>query len=102
MGSGRYILCSSSNPGSAGCNRTDLRNRGDEHLAAALLDATGSLVTLRGDWTNKDARITTELAAYNRSAVPFNLIWLPGKTAPVILPELLTPSTVLDALKKNG
>jgi thiol:disulfide interchange protein DsbD len=59
------------------------------------------IVTLRGDWTNKDARITAELAAYNRSAVPFNLIWMPGKNDPVILPELLTPSTVLDALKKG-
>ncbi len=59
------------------------------------------IVTLRGDWTNKDARITSELAAYNRSAVPFNLLWFPGKNDPVILPELLTPSTVLDALKKG-
>ncbi len=63
--------------------------------------ATKKIVTLRGDWTNKDPRITAELAAYNRSAVPFNLIWLPGKTDPVILPELLTANTVLEALKKG-
>jgi thiol:disulfide interchange protein DsbD len=58
------------------------------------------IATLRGDWTNQDPQITAELAKYQRSAVPFNLIWLPGKTGPVILPELLTPGTVLDALKK--
>ena len=63
--------------------------------------ADKKIVTLRGDWTNKDARITNELAAYNRSAVPFNVIWLPGKDAPITLPELLTPGTVLDALKKG-
>jgi thiol:disulfide interchange protein DsbD len=63
--------------------------------------AEKKIVTLRGDWTNQDARITAELAAYNRSAVPFNVIWLPGRDAPVILPELLTPTTVLDALKKG-
>jgi thiol:disulfide interchange protein/DsbC/DsbD-like thiol-disulfide interchange protein len=63
--------------------------------------ADKKIATLRGDWTNQDARITAELAAYNRSAVPFNLIWLPGKAAPVLLPELLTPGTVLDALKKG-
>ncbi len=57
------------------------------------------IVTLRGDWTNKDPQITAELAAYQRSAVPFNLIWMPGKSDPVILPELLTPDTVLRALK---
>ena len=59
------------------------------------------IATLRGDWTNQDARITAELAAYHRSAVPFNLIWLPGKAEPVLLPELLTPGAVLAALKKG-
>jgi thiol:disulfide interchange protein/DsbC/DsbD-like thiol-disulfide interchange protein len=59
-----------------------------------------NIATLRGDWTNKDPQITAELAAYNRAAVPFNLIWLPGHDSPVILPELLTPSIVLDALGK--
>ncbi len=63
--------------------------------------AEKKIVTLRADWTNKDARITRELASYQRSAVPFNLIWMPGRDAPVILPELLTPGTVLDALKKG-
>jgi thiol:disulfide interchange protein/DsbC/DsbD-like thiol-disulfide interchange protein len=61
--------------------------------------AEKKIATLRADWTNKDPRITAELAAYGRSAVPFNLIWFPGKDTPVILPELLTPGTVLDALK---
>jgi thiol:disulfide interchange protein DsbD len=63
--------------------------------------ADNKIVTLRGDWTNQDARITAELAAYQRSAVPFNVVWKPGKDTPVILPELLTPSTVLDALKSG-
>jgi thiol:disulfide interchange protein DsbD len=58
------------------------------------------IATLRGDWTNKDPQITAELAAYHRAAVPFNLVWLPGHADPVILPELLTPSIVLDALGK--
>ena len=61
--------------------------------------ADKKIATLRADWTNKDPRITSELAAYNRSAVPFNVIWLPGKDAPVILPELLTPGSVLDVVK---
>ena len=67
----------------------------------AVLDyfAKNKIATLRGDWTTKDPRITAELAAYGRSAVPFNLIWKPGRESPVILPEILTASTVLDALK---
>ena len=64
--------------------------------------ADKKIATLRADWTSKDPRITAELATYNRSAVPFNLIWVPGKTDPIILPEILTPGVVLDALKSNA
>ncbi len=61
--------------------------------------AEHNIVALKADWTNKDPRITAELAKYQRSAIPFNLIWLPGRAEPVILPELLTPGIVLEALK---
>ncbi|HQY04530.1 MAG TPA: thioredoxin family protein, partial [Lacunisphaera sp.] len=56
------------------------------------------VVLLRGDWTNKDPLITAELARWNRSAVPFNLLYAPGQAEPTILPELLTPGIVLKAL----
>lgn len=62
--------------------------------------AKHKIAALRADWTSKDPRITAELAAYGRSAVPFNVIWKPGRDAPEILPEILTPSTVLEALRK--
>ena len=55
-----------------------------------------NVVLLRGDWTNRDPKITAELARWNRSAVPFNLIYAPGKKDPVVLPELLTPGKVLE------
>ncbi len=58
-----------------------------------------NVLTLKADWTNKDPAITAELAKWNRSAVPFNLFYLPGEPDPVVLPELLTPSIVLDALE---
>lgn len=61
--------------------------------------ADRKVVALKADWTNKDPKITAELAKYQRSAVPFNVIWLPGKSDPILLPELLTPSVVLDAMK---
>ena len=56
------------------------------------------VATLRGDWTNRDPLITAELARFKRAAVPFNLVYLPGAAEPKVLPELLTPSIVLDAL----
>ena len=69
-------------------SRDILRIFADKHIA-----------TLRGDWTNKDPQITGELAKYHRAAVPFNVVWLPGRADPVILPEILSPSVVLDTLK---
>ncbi len=62
--------------------------------------ADHNIAALRADWTKKDAKIAAELAKYNRSAVPFNVIWMPGQSEPIILPELLTAGTVLDALQK--
>ena len=69
------------------------------HNAAVLAEfGNRNVLLLRGDWTNKDPKITAELARWNRSAVPFNLIYAPGKPEPVVLPELLTAGKVLDAL----
>ncbi len=58
-----------------------------------------NVLTLKADWTNKDPAITAELARWNRSAVPFNLLYLPDRAQPIILPELLTAGIVLEALE---
>jgi thiol:disulfide interchange protein len=55
------------------------------------------VATLKADWTNADPRITAELAKWHRSAVPFNLVYLPANAEPKALPELLTPGIVLKA-----
>ena len=60
------------------------------------------VVLLKADWTNRDPQITETLASFNRSAVPFDLIYAPGRTDPMILPEILTPDIVLNALAKIG
>jgi thiol:disulfide interchange protein len=61
-----------------------------------------NVLLLKADWTNRDPKITAELARWNRSAVPFNLIYAPGKPDPVVLPELLTPGTVVEKLALAG
>jgi DsbC/DsbD-like thiol-disulfide interchange protein/cytochrome c biogenesis protein CcdA len=57
---------------------------------------------LKADWTNHDPEITRELKRWNRAAVPFNLLYLPDREEPVVLPEILTPQIVLDALDGPG
>lgn len=56
------------------------------------------VVKLKADWTNRDPAITRELAKYGRSAVPVTLVYAPGSTEPRLLPEILSASTVLEAL----
>ncbi|MEI6862664.1 MAG: thioredoxin family protein, partial [Verrucomicrobiota bacterium] len=56
------------------------------------------IALLRADWTNRDALIAGELARWGRSAVPFDLVYLPGKAEGQPLPEVLTPGTVLEAV----
>jgi len=57
------------------------------------------VVLLKADWTQQDPTITQALAEYNRSAVPFNLMYGPGVNEPIALPEVLTPAIVLKHLQ---
>lgn len=66
----------------------------------AVRDAmkTGGIQGLKGDWTNHDPQITALLNKHGRSGVPLYLFYAAGVQEPVILPQLLTPSVVLDAI----
>jgi thiol:disulfide interchange protein len=56
-------------------------------------------VTLLGDYTLRDDAITEELRRWGRAGVPLVLVYSRDPTLPPrVLPELLTPGTVLDAL----
>lgn len=63
--------------------------------------STQHYVLLRADWTRYDPEITRQLASVNRSGVPTYVLY-PAKAngPPRVLPELLTRSTVIDALKQ--
>ncbi|WP_047537138.1 protein-disulfide reductase DsbD family protein [Methylotenera versatilis] len=57
---------------------------------------------LKGDWTNKDTQITNVLTTFGRSGVPLYVFYPTGKGAkPVELPQILTPSIVLDAIQSS-
>jgi thiol:disulfide interchange protein len=53
---------------------------------------------LRADWTRHDTAITQALAGLGRSGVPTYVLFVPGEKNPRMLPELLTPGIVTDAL----
>ncbi len=58
-----------------------------------------NILALKGDWTNNDPEITKALANFGRNSVPLYVIYSKDKE-PELLPEILTPGIVLDALKK--
>lgn len=57
------------------------------------------VTVLVADWTQRDAAIANELAHFGRAGVPLYLVYDARKPdAPVLLPEILTPGLVIDAL----
>jgi thiol:disulfide interchange protein len=59
-----------------------------------------NVVLLKADWTRHDEAITQALTALGRSGVPAYALYTPGQSDPQMLPEVLTPGIVTDALEK--
>jgi thiol:disulfide interchange protein/DsbC/DsbD-like thiol-disulfide interchange protein len=61
------------------------------------------VVPMKADWTNANPEITAALKRFGRVGVPFYVLYPRGGSGqPIILPEILTQSIVLDALSKAG
>jgi suppressor for copper-sensitivity B len=57
------------------------------------------VVLLQADWTRPDDQILNYLKSFGRYGIPFNAIYGPGLESPLVLPELLTPSALSDAIE---
>jgi len=77
--------------------RAALANEGTRALFAG-----NDAVYMVADWTRRDDLIARELERFGRSGVPLYLVYSPGKAEPEILPQLLTPGIVADAVKRAG
>jgi thiol:disulfide interchange protein DsbD len=58
------------------------------------------IITLKGDWTSRDEKITKALAGFGRNSVPLYVFYPGNGKPPLLLPELLTPGIVLDFFNK--
>ena len=65
----------------------------------AAMDAA-NVVLMRADKTAPNEKIDAEMRKLNRSSVPVNALYVPGKE-PVVTSELLTPDYMLDFLNQN-
>lgn len=67
-----------------------------------------SVTYLKGDWTNQNPEITAYLEEYGRSGVPIYVYYGPRDKAqgvrpePVVLPQILTPGIVENAINNQG
>jgi thiol:disulfide interchange protein DsbD len=69
---------------------------------SSMLDQAG-VVRMKADWTRNDPVITQELKRYGRSGVPLYLLY--GKDSsqtPQVLPQVLSPGVIKDALLQIG
>jgi thiol:disulfide interchange protein len=60
--------------------------------------ADAHVVLLKADWTQHDDAITETLAKLGRSGVPAYVLYVPGQSSPRLLPEVLTPGIVTQAI----
>ena len=65
--------------------------------------ARNHVTYLKADWTHYDAGITTLLALFGRNGVPLYVFFPAGTNSqPIVLPQLLRPSTVIEALDNHS
>jgi len=60
--------------------------------------AKAGVVYLKGDWTREDPQITAVLKAHGRSGVPLYLYYAPGAADAQVLPQILTPGLLVEAI----
>ncbi|HYB99783.1 MAG TPA: thioredoxin family protein [Candidatus Limnocylindrales bacterium] len=61
------------------------------------------IVAMKGDWTRGDPEVTRALESFGRNGVPLYVLYPRGKDRdPVLLPSILTPEIVLQALSSSA
>jgi thiol:disulfide interchange protein len=78
----------------------------NEHTSLAATEvkaafARKQIAYLKGDWTNRNPEITRVLEKHGRSGVPLYLLYARA-SEPIILPQILTPATVLEQIDRIG
>ncbi len=58
------------------------------------------VIPIKADWTSRNDLITAALAEFGRNSVPLYILYGANSNVPIVLPEIITPGIVLDALSK--
>lgn len=58
-----------------------------------------NVLYVEADWTNYNPPITKSLQEYKRESIPLYILRKPGEDEPIILPELLTEKSIINAFR---
>ena len=72
----------------------------DPHIASLL--SKPDVIAMRADWTKQDPKITQFLQDYDRYGIPFNIVFGSNRPNGIPLPEVLSRSSVENALREAG
>jgi thiol:disulfide interchange protein DsbD len=97
---GRPVLVNYTAAWCVSCQVNDRVALSTKAVSEAL--ARNDAAYLKADWTKRDAQIAAELASFGRAGVPLYLVYGAKGGEPVILPSLLTPGIVVEALDAAG
>ncbi|MCA9395002.1 MAG: thioredoxin family protein [Candidatus Omnitrophica bacterium] len=71
----------------------------DKRVAARFREL--DVIAVKADWTNHDPKITRAVNGYGKNSIPFYVLYPRDKVKEyIMLPELITPGIVLNALEK--
>ncbi len=70
----------------------------DREPVVSALQADG-IIAMQADWTRPNDAIARYLKANNRFGIPFNAVYGPSAPEGIILPEVLSTQSVLDAIE---
>ncbi|GAB2176127.1 protein-disulfide reductase DsbD family protein [Dongia sp. agr-C8] len=59
-----------------------------------------NVVAMVADWTRPDPVISRFLAQHNRYGIPLNVVYGPGAPQGIVVPEICTVETMVDAIRK--
>ena len=84
--------------GAAWCVTCKVNEALISNSAAIRQRLADDVVPMRADWTRPDDNVGAYLRSFHRYGLPFNAVFGPRAPNGIVLPELLTPTTVLAAL----
>ncbi len=82
------------------CLANEQTSLNTDRVQQALVDL--GITYMKGDWTNQDPEISRVLDEFNRPSVPLYILYPAGANAePILLPQILTPSIVVEAFNNH-